>query len=211
MYLGGNGGFMEYNFLQGAGGATTGSNPYPGLSTNQAWVNNFQDPFNKNVLTPAAAQGVNDPAGAYAVLAPAYAQIRNQAVAFVASYPASMQPAAQTTINGWSKDWPLIEGFLARWQGAAPSAVVAAPAAGAQPTTIFQDQAPAIYGPVNPSVFAASSPGSPAPYLPAAPANVNVTTPAATDWSATLTEYLPWIAGAAAVGLVFFSGGRRRH
>ena len=201
---------LDYDFLQGIQTTAGGVNPYPGLSTNQAWVNNFQNPFNKNTLTPAAAQGQTDPAGAYAMLAPAFAQIKNDAINFVASYPVSMQTMAQNTINGWKNDWPLIQGFLDRWATAAPSAIVAAPAGSMQPTTILQDQAqPNVYS--SPSIFQPSAPSvSNTPFYPASsPANVNVTTAPAGDLSSTLTEYLPWVAVAVGLGLLLNAGGRR--
>jgi hypothetical protein len=197
MYM--QGGFPagDYHFLQGFG------------SYNTQWVSGYQDPFNKNYLIPAVALGQTDPAGAYAMLAPAYAKIRADAVTFVNA--AGDKAAAQTTINGWAKDWPLIEGNLNKWAAAAPSAVVAAPAASTQPTTIFQDSAPAVYsGGSAPAIYGPALPSQVVPYNPAAPASVNVTTGPAGDLSSTLTEYLPWIAGAAVVGLLLTSGGKRR-
>lgn len=226
MYLGGNPG--EYHFLQGGCGLGAypghlfgvgaqpghlfGMGAYPGHlfglgSYNTDWVNKYQNPFNNNYLFPAAKLGETDPAGAYAMLAPAFAKIQADAIAFVAA--AGDKGAAQQTIDGWKKDWPLINGFLTKWQAAAPAAIVAAPAQGgtAQPTTIFQDQsAPAVYG--SPAVYGG---GSSAPaYMPASSPAVNITTApaaaAAGDLTATLTEYAPWIAGAAIVGLLLSRG-----
>ena len=192
---------IDYSFLQGS-------------TTNRLWVTNYQDPFNKNVLTPAAALGQTDPAGAYAMLAPAFAKIKSDAINFVQTALPSQQADAQATIAGWKNDWPLIQGFLDRWApaaGAAPAAIVAAPAGSMQPTTILQDQAaPAVYS--NPSIFSPAAPSVSTPtYFPsAAPANVNVTTaPPAGDLSSTLTEYLPWIAGAVGLGLLLSRSGRR--
>jgi hypothetical protein len=198
MYM--HGGFPagDYHFLQGFG------------SYNSMWVSGYQDPFNKNYLVPAVALGQTNPAGAYAMLAPAYAKIRADAVAFVNKAPD--KAAAQQTIDGWAKDWPLIESNLNNWAAAAPSAVVAAPAASAQPTTIFQDSAPTVYGGGSaPAIYGPAQPSQVVPYNPAAPASVNVTTGPGTDLSSMLTEYLPWIAGAAVVGLLLTSGGSRRH
>lgn len=192
----------EYNFLQGA-------------STNQLWVNQYQAPFNANYLVPAVALGQTDPASAYAMLAPAFAKIQNDAIAFVNSFPAGqMRSSAQATIDGWKKDWPLITSNLSKWQpsAASVSAIVAAPAGSTQPTTILQDQAPGVYGPAAPSIFGGAAQGAAASYLPS-PASVNVSTgaPAAADTGNTLMDWLPWIAGAAAVGFLLTSSRGRRQ
>jgi hypothetical protein len=217
MYLGGN--FEQYHFLQGCCDRGLGSMPghlasMPGHlagmgSYNTDWVSKYQNPFNNNYLFPAAKLGDTDPAAAYAMLAPAFAQIQSDAIAFVNRAPD--KGAAQATIDGWKKDWPLINGFLSKWQAAAPAAIVALPAAGGmtQPTTIFQDQAPAVYG--GTPVF--SGGGSAPSYIPAGSPAVNITTApaaaAAGDLTSTLTEYAPWIAGAAIVGYLLSSRNKR--
>ena len=194
---------QDYNFLQGS-------------TTNRLWVTNYQDPFNKNVLTPAAAMGQTNPAGAYAMLAPAFAKIKNDAINFVATALPSQQSDAKATIEGWKKDWPLIQGFLDAWAPAAaaaqPTAVVASPAGSTQPSTIFQDQgAPAVYS--NPSIFTPAAPSVSTPYQ--APATVNVSTPAGGGldvgqmFAAGLSDYVPWIAGAVVLGLLLSRPGRR--
>lgn len=201
MYLAG-GAWTEYGFLQGIQPTTTG-NQGPGLDS---WVSKYQVPFNDNVLFPAAKRGTTDPAGAYAMLAPAYQKIRADAIAWVNSFPDSMKSSAQSKIDGWSKDWPLIEGFLSRWAPAAAAPIALPAGAGVdQPTTIFQDQAPAVYG--QPGVYGPAPAQGATTYLPAGAPTVNVTTGAAAPAAAAgLMEYLPWIAGAAVVGLLMTSG-----
>lgn len=208
MYLAG-GAWSEYGFLQGVQATQAQDpSPYPGISSNEAWVNNYQAPFNKNILVPAAARGTTDPAGAYAMLAPAFNKIKNDAIAFVASYPASMRSMAQGTIDGWKKDFPLIEGFLNRWAPAAAAPIALPAGAGVdQPTTIFQDQAPAVYG--QPGVYGQGPSQGATTYLPAAAPVINVTTAGAPGAASGLMEYLPWIAGAAVVGLLLSNGSRR--
>ena len=92
--------FQEYNFLQG----------YLG-SANTDWVNGYQNPFNQGPLARAAALGPSDPVGAYNILAPAFAKIQQDAAAFVVSHGS----AGQATIDGWHKDFPLINGMLDAW------------------------------------------------------------------------------------------------
>lgn len=203
MYLGG--GTENYHFLQGCGSCGGGLGSY-----NTDWVNKYQNPFNNNYLFPAAKLGETDPAGAYAMLAPAFARIQSDAIAFVAN--AANKSEAQQTIDGWKKDWPLINGFLSKWAATAPAAIVALPAAGgtSQPTNLFQDMAPTVYGGL-PTIFG-GGPSTPT-YYPASSPAVNITTApaaaAAGDLSATLTEYAPWIAGAAIVGFLLSKRGKR--
>lgn len=88
-------------------------------STNELWVNNYQNPFNQNSLFPAAEIGKTDPARAYNILKPAFDKIKSDAVAFVNQYTGFLRTSAQATIDRWkTSDWPLIQGFLDSWSSA---------------------------------------------------------------------------------------------
>jgi hypothetical protein len=184
----------QYGFLQGLG-----------ESFNQKWVNGFQNPFNVNVLFPAAELAKRDKAAAYAMLAPAFAKIQADAVAFVNQNG----HASQATITGWqNSDFGLIQGFLRDWSQAGP-----VPAGSTAPVSIplvYDDQAPAITGGQVPAIYGpVSSPGGGATYLPGAPASVTVQTGgAAAGAGSMLEEWAPWIAGAAVLGFLLSSRGK---
>lgn len=188
---------MDYGYLSGLG------------SSNTDWVNGYQNPFNKGPLASSAAMAAaGNKAGAFAILAPAFAKIQNDAVQFIQTHGS----AGQKTIDGWKQsDFPLINGFLNDWATAAatvPQAqlVVASPAGDYVQPTIT---APAIGVPV-------TAPGGGATYIPAAGGGgvVNVTAPAAAgggDLSSMLSEWGPWLAGAAVLGFLLSSKGRPRQ
>jgi len=183
----------DYGFLEGLG------------SSNTDWVNGYQNPFNKGPLARAAALAATDKAGAYAILAPAFSKIQADAVAFIQTHGS----AGQKTIDGWKQsDFPLINGFLSDWAQAAATVPQAQFV-----STIPADVQPALTAPaIGVPIY---SPGGGATYIPAAGGGgvVNVTAPAAGggDLSSMLTEWGPWLAGAAVLGFLLSSKGRPRQ
>jgi hypothetical protein len=200
---------VNYAFFRGLDGL--------GKTTNQVWVDNFQNPFNTNVLAPAAALAQTNKAGAYAMLAPAFAKIQQDAISFVAQYPpGAIRNEAQATIDRWkNSDFGLIEGFLNDW-GAASAATTTStnlslPIPTTGPAPVAQVSTP-LLSVATPAIAVPVSSGGGVSYLPAPDQSLvptNASTPASVGTGFDLSGYLPWLLGAAA--LAFFLNSSRKR
>ena len=186
------------------------------LGPGSDWVRDYQVPFNNNILAPAAELAKTDPATAYQNLSAGFARIQADAVAWVSSMPQQARGMAQSRVDGWkSSDWPLIQGFLTDWSHKAntmPTAPAAAP-------TLLQVTGPAA-GPVmtytQPALPGIPSGGAAGTFVPtsAPPSDVfGDVAPAAQGglFPPELTEWLPWVAGAALLGFLLTGGCNRSN
>jgi hypothetical protein len=182
-----------------------------GASTNDLWVQKYQNPFNATYLFPITAAvdaGTKTPAQGYVELKAAYDRIQADADAFIASFSGPLRTAAQATIDRWrASDGPLIQSFLNRWlpymestpaPTPSPAPVLAPPPADVSPTQLIisgRAPAPSIPG----AGFMPAGPGSvvsdlyPTELGPAAPQG---------DFLTQLGPMLPWIAGGVLVAVL---------